>query len=61
MARLEHRMDLMLERFAHQDKRLDDLITTVNVRFDDFGKLSTTGLVTSDKLSIPSLTMSTGG
>lgn len=54
-------MDLMLERFAHQDKRLDDLITTVNVRFDDFGKLSTTGLVTSDKLSIPSLTMSTGG
>jgi hypothetical protein len=38
MARLEHRMDLMLERFAHQDKRLDDLITTVNVRFDDFGQ-----------------------
>jgi uncharacterized coiled-coil protein SlyX len=35
MARLEHRMDLILERLAHQDKRYNDLITNINTRFDD--------------------------
>lgn len=29
MTRLEHRMDLMLARIAHHDKRLDDLIVNI--------------------------------